>query len=132
MATWDMVAASIEDVQPNNDPGTQRLMASSGDATDASKMREARPTIGIPASLLEVAERRYPAHGTGARNVDSVWDHAGGMPFIIGQDRWANLQPIHIIGGAIAKFFALRRVNFTVISEMILLHHNLIFAPLGS
>jgi len=83
MATWDMVAVSIEDVQPNNDPGTQRLMASSGDATDASKMREARPTIGIPASLLEVAERRYPAHGTGARNVDSVWDHAGGMPFII-------------------------------------------------
>jgi putative glutamine amidotransferase len=42
-----------------------------------------RPVIGIPASLIEVAERRYPAHATGARNIDAIVDHTGCIPMVI-------------------------------------------------
>lgn len=42
-----------------------------------------RPVIGVPASLLEVSERRYAAHGSGAKNIDALLDCTGCVPFII-------------------------------------------------
>ena len=42
-----------------------------------------RPVIGVPASLMEIEQRRFPAHLTGARNINAVVDHADCLPLII-------------------------------------------------
>lgn len=44
---------------------------------------DSKPLIGIPASFMTVSERRHPAHGTGAKNVDAVVRFTGGVPMLI-------------------------------------------------
>ncbi|MCP5156596.1 MAG: gamma-glutamyl-gamma-aminobutyrate hydrolase family protein [Ectothiorhodospiraceae bacterium] len=42
-----------------------------------------KPLVAIVASVLEVSERRYPAHATGAKNVDAVARFADAIPMIL-------------------------------------------------
>jgi putative glutamine amidotransferase len=42
-----------------------------------------KPVIGVAGSLVEVSERRYPAHGCGAKNIEAIIDCTGCVPFII-------------------------------------------------
>jgi putative glutamine amidotransferase len=41
------------------------------------------PLIAVSASRMEMAERRHPIHGAGAKNIDAVMNFANGIPVLI-------------------------------------------------